>query len=471
MPLRADDDDAPGLDVPGQEQTLNAQLWRFAKNTSYDKVQQDLEATQAQSKTLIPMEVTLPNGWRMAPAGTQLELGRYPMVLVSFKKKIVVLNNGYYVETKPEISICNQDGTKIEKTLTVPSLFPSACVGKDGQLYVSGGYDQKVRRFNSKLKDVKDYLMGGFTAGIAAVNSNHLAVAYMLIDNGKGGYDSPGKLALLNTRSGKVEDEVECGRMPQAVVSFGGKIYVSLLSDAQVRVYESRSRRLKLKKIIMVGKSPSAFASDPHHHRLYVLNQDSDEVTVINTRNLQVIATWSLKQKGFKFGVAPTSGFVAGNQLFVTLSRLNAVAVLDTQDGHIEGYIPTGWYPTCVIVDKKKLRVLSSKGIHERRPNPNGPQPIRKREEPGYVLTLLRGSLGTVSLSSLDSHLADWTQQVTNSSPLFDPTQGFKLPIEHIFYIVKENRTYDQVLGDLGKGNGDPSLTILGKRSPRISIN
>jgi YVTN family beta-propeller protein len=461
-PLWADDDDVPGLDVPGQEQKLNAQLWSFAKDTDYAQVQQTLQATQAESKTHIPMEVTLPNGWRMAPAGTQLELGRYPMVLVPFAGKLVVLNNGYYVETKPEISVCDADGTQIEKTLTVPSLFPSARVGKDGDLYVSGGYDQNVRRFNTQFENVKDYPMGGFTAGLAPMDSDHVAVAYMLIDNGKGGYNAPGKLAILNTQSGKIEDEVECGRMPQAVESLDGKIFVGLLSDNQVRVYERRTK-LKLKQSIPVGKSPSAFAADPANHRLYVFNQDSDEVSVIDTETLKVTDTWNLKQKDFKFGVAPTSGAVEGGSLFVTLSRLNAVAVLDTADGHVEGYIPTGWYPTSVVADKGKLLFLSSKGIHERRPNLNGPQPTKNREEPGYVLTLLKGSLGRVDIAALDANLSAWTDQVTNSSPLFDTAQGFKMPIKHIFYIVKENRTYDQVLGDLGKGNGDPDLTIFGK--------
>ncbi|HUO57455.1 MAG TPA: hypothetical protein VMV05_04690, partial [bacterium] len=90
-------------------------------------------------------------------------------------------------------------------------------------------------------------------------------------------------------------------------------------------------------------------------------------------------------------------------------------------------------------------------------------QPTKKREEPGYVLTLLNGTLGTIPLSDLDANLADWTKAVTAASPLFDPAQGFHLPIKHIFYIVKENRTYDQVLGDLPRGNTDKSLCIFGQ--------
>ncbi len=141
------DDGLPGLDVPGQEQKLNAELWRFAKNTSYDTLQEDLEKAQEKSRATVPTQVTLPNGWRMSPAGTQLELGRYPMVAVPFNGRIIVLNNGYYPlssQNKPQLSVCDESASEILQSLPVTSLFPSALVGKDGDLYVSGGYDQSV---------------------------------------------------------------------------------------------------------------------------------------------------------------------------------------------------------------------------------------------------------------------------------------------------------------------------------------
>src|ERR1035441_9919003 len=165
--LALEDEDTPGLDVPGQEQKLNADLWRFAKNTSYEAVQKDLEEKHGESQKTIPRELRLPNGWRMAPAGNQLELGRYPMVVTPFAGNLVVLNNGYYVETNPEISVVSSDGTRLLKTLTTPSLFPCARVGTDGLLYVSGGYDQTLRGYDADFKEVKDFTVNGFTAGLA----------------------------------------------------------------------------------------------------------------------------------------------------------------------------------------------------------------------------------------------------------------------------------------------------------------
>ena len=458
-----DDDDTPGLDVPGQEQKLNAELWRFARKGSYEVAQKDLEAKHEESRQTIPTEVTLPNGWRMAPAGNQLELGRYPMVIVPFAGNLVVLNNGYYVETNPEISVVSGDGSTLLKTLTAPSLFPCARVSPDGTLYVSGGYDQTIRGYDENFEEKKDFTVNGFTAGIVPLDAQTMAVAYLLLDDSKGGYQSRGRLALLDTRTGELKDELNCGRMPYALEYQDGKLWVSLLQDNQVAVYGVKAGRLKALATLKVGTNPTAFAADPLRHRLYVMNQNSDEITVLNSLTLKKIATWSLRQGAFKFGAAPTSGYVKDGRLYVTLSRYNALAVLDTKDGQVEGYIPTGWYPTFVTGDENNLYALSAKGIHERRPNPNGPQPTKKREEPGYVLTLLKGALGTIPLSDLDSNLSDWTKTVTGASPLYDPAQGLKLPIKYIFYIVKENRTYDQVLGDMPTGNTDKDLCLFGK--------
>ncbi len=460
--ILADDDDLPGLDVPSQEQKLNADLWRFAKNTSYEALQQDLDEEHGESEKTIPTEVRLPTGWRMAPAGNQLELGRYPLVVTPFAGGLVVLNNGYYVETNPEISVVSGDGSQVLKTFTVPSLFPCAKAGSDGILYVSGGYNQTIRGYDEKFNEVRDLTVNGFTSGLACLDKSTLAVAYLLMDNGKGGYKSEGRLALVDTPTGEIKDELNCGRMPYALEFQDGRLFVSLLQDNQVAVYSVRGGRLKFLKKLPAGSAPSAFACDPQRHRLYVMNQNSDEITAVDTLAVKVEAVWNLRQKGFKFGAAPTSGWVEGGRLFVTLSRMNALAVVDAGTGRVEGYIPTGWYPTAVTGDGRNLYVLSAKGIQNRRPNPNGPQPTKQREEPGYVLTLLKGSLGTVRLADVDTQLAGWTETVTHASPLFNPAQGFQVPIKYVFYIIKENRTYDQVLGDLGRGNGDKALCIFG---------
>ena len=351
VPVFADDDDLPGLDVPGQEQKLNAELWRFAKNTSYEMVQADLDKMHQESQKTVPTEVTLPNGWRMAPAGYQLELGRYPLVVTPFAGNLVVLNNGYYVETNPEISVVSGDGGSLVKTFTVPSLFPCAKVGLDGNLYVSGGYNQTIRGYNDKFDEVKDFTVNGFTSGLAPVDKTTLAVAYLLMDDSKGGYKSGGRLALVDTSTSEVKEELNCGRMPYALEFQDGKLFVGLLQDNQVEVYSAKGGRLKKLKSLPAGTTPSAFTPDPKRHRLYVMNQNSDEITVLNSMTLKVEASWSLRQKDFKFGAAPTSGWVEGGRLYVTLSRLNTLG----RCGH-EGRAYRGLYPHRLVPHRRHRR-------------------------------------------------------------------------------------------------------------------
>ncbi|HEV7396588.1 MAG TPA: alkaline phosphatase family protein, partial [Pyrinomonadaceae bacterium] len=151
------------------------------------------------------------------------------------------------------------------------------------------------------------------------------------------------------------------------------------------------------------------------------------------------------------------------NLLYVTLAGTNAVAVLDSRTFKQVALVPTGWYPTKALLNDKKLYVVSAKGITARRPNPNGPQPNSASRVPGYILNLLQGTVSSVAIMDIARNARAWTKAVKQGPPVFDARAGFKLPIKHIFYIIKENRTYDQVLGDLGRGNGDPTLTLFGE--------
>ncbi len=136
---------------------------------------------------------------------------------------------------------------------------------------------------------------------------------------------------------------------------------------------------------------------------------------------------------------------------------------IELESGELLGYIPTGWYTTKVLFSGENLFSLSAKGILPRRPNVNGPQPITNNGSVGYVLSLLKGSVGIVPENSIEENLPGWTKEVEENAPIYGFKNEMKIPIEHIFYIIKENRSYDQVLGDLGKGNGDSSLTIFGR--------
>lgn len=445
------------VDRAEDEEDLNRELWEFARKTSYTEALRYVAAAQQRSQAVRSAEVTLPTGWKIAPAGTQVEVGRLPYEAIPFAGRLVVLNNGYYTREPQEVSVVDVASGQVVKTLRLQSLFPSAEVGMDNDLYISGGFDQKVYRIDRNFNVAREYKVEGYAGGLAAVDAKHIAVAYLVANNAQGDYIE-GKLALLNTETGAVEQETKVGYFPYTVRHLNGKFYLTSLGENRVLVLDSQ---FKLLTSIAVGQRPQGICVDGQ--QLYVVNTNSDDLSVIDTRTDKVASTISVRNRGSRFGVAPSSCAVEGNRLYVTLAGTNAVAVFDKKSRRQVEWIPTGWYPTKVLLDEKRVLVLNAKGVRPRRPNLQGPQPVQGKGGDQYVLTLLKGSLSIIPKDQLKVNQALWKRQVENGSPLFSPGKGFKLPIRHIFYIIKENRTYDQVLGDLGRGNGDPNLTLFGR--------
>ena len=482
-PLRVvaqdDDDDerearAEFFDRAEDEEDLNRELWEYVKGTPYAGALSYVEAAQARAQAARVAEAVLPTGWKIAPAGRQVELGRLPYEAVPFAGRLVVLNTGYYSGAAQEISVVDTASGQVVKTLMPKrspppapgsppaepgSLFPSAAVGADGDLYVSGGFDSKVIRVDRQFEIAREYKVAGYTAGLAVIDDKHLAVLYLAGKDDKGVYVQ-GKLAILETESGKIEREVNAGYFPYSVRQLGGKLYVAVLGENRLRVFDGELKELGE---IPTGSRPQEMCADGA--RLYVVNTDSDELTVVDTARGRVAGVLRTNRMGSPFGTAPTSCAASGERIYVTLAGMNAVAVYDKRTRRQTGLIPTGWYPTKVLVEGGNLLVLNAKGVRARRPNLRGPQPVEGRGGPQYVLTLLQGSLSVLPLSEVNARrsVAAWTRQVLAGAPTFDARRGFKLPVKHVFYVVKENRSYDQVLGDLGRGNGDASLTLFGR--------
>ncbi|MFL6254900.1 MAG: bifunctional YncE family protein/alkaline phosphatase family protein [Pyrinomonadaceae bacterium] len=475
-PLRVaaqDDDDeraprAEFFDRAEDEEDLNRELWEYVKGTPYASALSYVAAAQARAQAARVAEAVLPTGWKIAPAGRQVELGRLPYEAVPYAGRLVVLNTGYYSGAAQEISVVDTASGQVVKTLrpkrsqpgappdAAGSLFPSAVVGADGDLYVSGGFDSKVFRINRQFEIEREYKVEGYAAGLAAIDDKHLAVLYLAGKDGKGVYVE-GKLAILETESGRIEREVNAGYFPYSVRRVNGKLYVAVLGENRLRVFDDQLKQLAE---ITTGRRPQEMCVDGA--RLYVVNTDSDELTVVDTARDRTVGTLRTNRFSSPFGTTPTSCAVSGNRIYVTLAGMNAVAVYDKSTRRQTGLVPAGWYPTKVLVEGGNLLVLNAKGVRPRRPNPRGPQP------PGgvldYVLTLLKGSLSILPTAEINAaHASAWTRQVLAGTPTFDARRGFKLPVKHVFYIVKENRSYDQVLGDLGRGDGDKSLTLFGR--------
>ena len=467
-PLRAvaQDDDEGGergrraefFDRAEDEEDLNRELWEYVKGTPYAGALSYVAAAQARAQAARVAEAVLPTGWKLAPAGRQVELGRLPYEAVPFAGRLVVLNTGYYTREAQEVSVVEPASGRVEKTLRINSLFPSAAVGPGGDLYLSGGFDSKVYRVDRRFNVAREYAVAGYAAGLAAIDDRRLAVLYLAGKDEKGNYVS-GRLAVLDAETGKVEREADAGYFPYSVRNVGGRLYVTVLGENRLRVFDG-----ELKEVgeFAVGRRPQEMCADGP--RLYVVNTDSDELTVVDTARGRVAGALRTNNFGSPFGTAPTSCAVSGDRIYVTLAGVNAVAVYDKKTRRQAGLIPTGWYPTKVVVEGGNLLVLNAKGVRARRPNPRGPQPVEGRGGPDYVLTLLKGSLSVLPVADVNAHnSAAWARQVLAGAPTFDARRGFKLPVRHVFYVVKENRSYDQLLGDLGRGDGDKSLTLFGR--------
>jgi len=204
------------VDDPEDQEDLNRELWEFARHTPYEKILPYVAEAQRQSKARESATLELPNGWRIAPAGTQVTVGRLPYEAIFFAGKLVVLNTGYYYpkdKEAQEVSIVDVATAQVVKTLRINSLFPSALVGTDGNLYLSGGYDQKVYRVNQQFDVDREYQVNGFTGGLAFIDGARLAVGYLATKNEKERYVH-GQLAILDTNSGAIEREADIGYFP-----------------------------------------------------------------------------------------------------------------------------------------------------------------------------------------------------------------------------------------------------------------
>ncbi|MEI6715038.1 MAG: beta-propeller fold lactonase family protein [Verrucomicrobiota bacterium] len=266
-----------------------------------------------------------------------------------------------------------------------------------------------------------------------------------------------------------------------------GRLYVSLWAQAEVAVID-----LKIQEVIARWKTdehPNEMQLTRNGKFLYVANANKNTVTVIDTEAGETVEViWAALHPKSPPGSTPNALALSPDEklLFIANANINTVAVCDVSEkgkSRSLGFIPTGWYPTSVRVtpDGKFLLIANGKGGSSRA-NPKGPQP-GKKAPPGtvveYIGSLFKGSVSIVELpkmSEFEGQLEKYTADAYRCSPLLKdnspigkrpekspiPGQlGDMSPIKHCIYIVKENRTYDQIFGDMKEGNGDPSLCLF----------
>lgn len=272
----------------------------------------------------------------------------------------------------------------------------------------------------------------------------------------------PLKRAVRKQSVGKRESDAEDGAAL--------KIYVSSLRDEQV-VRIARNGSLK---VIPVGDGPNKMVLSGDERRLYVANGNSDSVSVIDTDSDTVLGTIPLARPGDRLkGSNPNSLAISPDQrfLFVTLGGENAVAMVDLASLRVIGRIPTGWYPNSVSVSADGKRLFIVNGKSNTGPNPSNGRTTAAgiarnatfRNEYSWALE----KAGLLVVPTPDRNELAYLTRLVDANNGFDnrhsdPTMTYlRSRIKHVIYVVKENRTYDEVLGDLPNGAGDPSLTLF----------
>jgi YVTN family beta-propeller protein len=329
-------------------------------------------------------------------------------------------------------------------------------------------YDGSILKGTKVGEAVPSLVNGAVVAGVALSRDGKTLVA--------ANYEND-SLSIVDTASRQVKNEVHFftpgGKVAQGEFPYDAVIlsnhsgsartaYVTSQRDDQVMVVDIDTGRFSA---IRVGDQPNRMVLSGDQRNLYVLNGNSDSISVIDTDVQRVARTISLSRPGDRYkGLNPNAAILSpdGNTMYVTLGAENSIAVVNLGAGRVEGRIPTGWYPTSVSVSGNGNTLYVSTFKSNSGPNPgNASANPDFKTQRSYPLE--KAQLNIIPVPNYGT-LAELTRQVDKNNGIVnrrtDPMMAFlRNRIHHVIYIVKENKTYDQVLGDLEQGNGDPTFT------------
>lgn len=457
-------------------------------------------AVSSHSQDLKSMEskrVHLSNGWSLTPAGTSLPLGDLPLniAISSTRRYAAVTNNGQSTQT---IQLIDARSNLLLDQVVIPKSWGGIVFSTDEKfLYASGGNDNRIIQYairNNKLVTKDTFKLGASwpmeiisPSGITLDDKRRLMYVVTKENN---------SLYVIDLASHKIlrrlklnAEAYTCLLSPDKTV-----LYISIWGGDKVMVYDTRNNVFT--DSIPVGDNPNDLCISKNGRYLYVANANDNSVSVINTDERKVLETLNAALYPASLSGSTSNGVALsddGKTLYIANADNNCLAVFDVSKpgaSTSKGFIPTGWYPTCVRVAGNKLYVSNGKGFSSY-PNPFGPNPVAKKEHvmihegdsshPKTVQYIGGGLLmGTMSIIAIPSaqQLSVYSQAVYHNTPYVKDRElnttgmagnpvpnkvGNPSPVKHVFYIIKENRTYDQVLGDMKEGNGDTSLVLFGE--------
>jgi YVTN family beta-propeller protein len=509
--------------------TAVSALAETKKNLPVRTPNEDVDSSTVRNRqSLAPNKDLLFNGWGVTPAGEHVACSdmALKMVVAPDKKAVVAVCAGH---NEAGVNLIGLDAKRQRQFIPIKEVFNGLAFSRDGTtFYVSGGDSGVIYVFDyadgkATLKqEVKP--LDGIRSKDAAKAGNQkplLFLAGIAVNPSTGALyicnEANHEIWVLDPDSLKLEKTIGVGQHPHTCVfgADGRHLYVSNWGSRSVSVVDTKAQ-VRLRDV-PVGIRPNDMALAPDG-RLFIACAGDNTVHVIATAKLETLeaeadATRRIPERAREIistslypqspeGSTPCSVAIAydGKTLFVVNADNNAVMVVDISGGLkeeseeredapsvVNGFIPTGWYPSAVAIapDDRFLLVANGKGLASRPSSPS--------ENPRWKLhtgipyqNAARGFKGSISFVPKPDaeQMAAYTAQVRRNSPYhpeyFTKTPsagagvipvkvGDPCPIKYVLYIIKENRTYDQILGDMkdanGKpiGNGDPSLTMYGE--------
>ena len=469
--------------------------------------------------------VLLPNQWSLRPVGKQVELGDFPINVAVHPggRFAAVLHSGYSAHEILVVDIASAQ--VVSRTGVHEAFYGLEFSKDGRQLFCSGAGEEVIHSYafregsltnHSPIK-LRDPKLRGVPAGLAvdaaarqlfaanvwanSVTRVDLLSTPMASDISLGTNAAPlsvapvaGSTDFENAAANKRQEAALDPAKPADNFPYAcrlderrQRLYVSLWAQAEVAVIDLASGQAIARW--PTQEHPCEMALTRSGKRLFVANASRNTVTVLDTETGKALETvWAALYPQVPPGSTPNSLALSPDEktLFVANADNNMVAVFDVEKpgkSRSLGFIPVGWYPTSVRVtpDGKHLLVANGKGITPRA-NPLGPQPginLSPDRTVQYIAEIFQGTLSIIDLPPrkvFEQQLAGYTAQAYRCTPLNPdasvtaprPTDnpipqkpGEASPIKYCLYIIKENRTYDQVLGDLPQGNGDPKLCLF----------
>jgi YVTN family beta-propeller protein len=464
------------------------------------------QTNQSLENQLTKKRVRLPNGWHLSPAGRSLPLGDLPLNLAvsTSQKWIAVTNNGQSVQS---LQLIDAKAEKVLNSVVIPKSWYGLKFSADEKfLYASGGNDNWILKYEIKKAALAEKGLGGTKLILkdsiilgkkwpekispAGIEIDHVANLLYVVTK------ENNSLYIIDLSTKKIIQELALRNEAYACLLSPDKkeLYISLWGGDKVLVFDTKKKEIISQ--IAVGDNPNELLLNKQGNTLYVANANDNSVSVIDVKKRMVIEVLNAAL----FADAPTGSTSNGlalssneKTLYVANADNNCLAVFDVSipgKSRSRGFIPVGWYPTNIKVIGKKIFVSNGKGFSSFA-NPKGPNPTRPAQtvehhvgdttlkvSAGYIGGLMKGTMSIID-EPTDAALAVYSKAVYKNTSYTKekelnaggekgnpiPTKvGDPSPIKYVFYIIKENRTYDQVLGDMPEGNGDTSLVLFGER-------